>query len=41
MAIERHFKIDPLDPMKLIKVNDLKEVTNPIAFARNNVPTSD
>lgn len=41
MAIERHFKINPLDPMKLIKVNDLKEVTNPIAFARNNVPTSD
>lgn len=41
MAIERHFKIDPLDPTKLIKVNDLKEVTNPIAFARNNVPTSD
>lgn len=41
MAIERHFKIDPLDPLKLIKVNDLKEVTNPIAFARNNVPTPD
>lgn len=37
----RHFKIDPLDPLKLIKVNNLKEVTNPIAFARNNVPTSD
>lgn len=41
MAIQRHFKIDPLDPTKLIKVNDLKEVSNPIAFARNNVPTSD
>lgn len=41
MAIERHFKIDPLDPLKLIKVNNLQEVTNPIAFARNNVPTSD
>lgn len=41
MAVERHFKIDPLDPLKLIKVNDLKEVTNPIAFAKNNVPTSD
>lgn len=41
MAIERHFKIDPLDPLKLIKVNNLKEVTNPIAFAKNNVPTSD
>lgn len=39
--MERHFRIDPLDPLKLIKVNDLKEVTNPIAFARNNVPTSD
>ena len=41
MPIERHFKIDPLDPLKLIKVNNLKEVTNPIAFAKNNVPTSD
>ena len=41
MAIERHFKLEPLDPMKLVKVNKLKEVTNPIAFARNNVPTSD
>lgn len=41
MAIERHFKIDPLDPLKLIKVNDLKEITNPIAFAKNNIPTSD
>lgn len=41
MAIERHFRIDPLDPMKLVKVNDLKEVTNPIAFAKNNIPTSD
>lgn len=41
MPIERHFQIDPLDPMKLVKVNNLQEVTNPIAFARNNVPTSD
>lgn len=41
MALEKHFKIDPLDPLKLIKVNDLSEVKNPIAFARNNVPTSD
>lgn len=41
MAIEKHFRIDPLDPLKLIKVNNLKEVTNPIAFAKNNVPTSD
>ena len=41
MPIERHFKIDPLDPLKLIKANDLKEITNPIAFAKNNIPTSD
>lgn len=41
MPIERHFKIDPLDPLKLIKVNNLKEISNPIAFAKNNVPTSD
>ena len=41
MTLEKHFRIDPLDPLKLIKVNNLKEVTNPIAFAKNNVPTSD
>ena len=41
MPIERHFKIDPLHPLKLIKANDLKEITNPIAFAKNNIPTSD
>ena len=41
MAIQRHFKIDPLDPMKLVKVNDLQEITNPITFSRDNVPTSD
>ena len=41
MAIEKHFRISPLDPLKLIKVNNLKEVSNPIAFARNNEPTPD
>lgn len=39
--LKKHFRIFPLDPTKLIKVNDLKEISNPIAFARNNVPTSD
>lgn len=37
----RHFQIDPLDPSKLINVNKLKEVTNPIPFARNGVTTPD
>lgn len=41
MPIERHFKIDPLNPLLLIKANDLKEIQNPIAFAKNNIPTTD
>jgi hypothetical protein len=39
--MERHFKIEPLDPAKLIKINDLKEIKNPVFFDRNNSPTSD
>lgn len=33
--------VDLLDPRKFIKVNDLRKITNPIFFDRNNVPTSD
>lgn len=38
---ERKFTIELLDPAKLIKVNELKEVTNPIFFVRDGIPTSD
>lgn len=36
-----HLRVNLIDPDKLVKVNDLKEVTNPISFVRNSVPTSD
>lgn len=36
-----HLKVDLIDPEKLIKVNDLQEVTNPVFFVRNGIPTSD
>lgn len=39
--MSRHFQIDPLDPSKLINVNNLKEVSNPIVFSRNGVTTPD
>lgn len=42
MAEQQDFlSISPLDIEKFIKVNELKEVTNPIFFSANNVPTSD
>lgn len=37
----RHLRIDLIDPDKLVKVNELKEIVNPVAFARKGVPTSD
>lgn len=40
-ASGRRFHIEPLDPDRLIKINDLKEVTNPTFFSGNNVPTPD
>ena len=36
-----HFKAEPLDIEKLVKVNDLQEITNPVFFVRPGVPTSD
>lgn len=38
---EWHLRVDLIDPDKLVKVNDLKEITNPVAFVRRGVPTSD
>ena len=37
----KHFSIEILDTNKFIKANDVKEVTNPIFFIRNGVPTPD
>lgn len=39
--MEKHLEIELLKPDKLIKVNELKEITNPIFFIRDGVPTSD
>ena len=36
-----HLRVDLIDPDKLVKVNDLKEITNPVFFIRNSVPTPD
>ena len=36
-----HLRVDLIDPDKLIKVNDLKEITNPVFFVRNSIPTPD
>lgn len=36
-----HLRVDLLDMDRLVKVNDLKPITNPITFAKNNIPTSD
>ena len=36
-----HLRVNLIDPEKLVKVNDLKEVTNPVFFIRNSVPTPD
>ena len=40
-AYEKHVKFELLDIEKLVKKNNLREVTNPIFFVRDNIPTSD
>lgn len=37
----KHLRVDLIDPDRLIKVNELQEITNPVYFVRNNQPTSD
>lgn len=37
----KHLEVEILDPDKLIKVNNLKEITNPVFFKRDNIPTDD
>ena len=36
-----HLRVDLINPDKLVEVNDLKEVTNPVFFIRNSIPTPD
>ena len=40
-AESKHLKFELLDPAKLIKYNNLQEVSNPIFFIRDNIPTPD
>ncbi len=40
-AKERHAHFELLDAEKLIKKNNLREITNPIFFVRDSIPTSD
>lgn len=41
MPNDKHFEVSILDPDKLVKVNDLQEISNPIFFIRDGIPTSD
>lgn len=36
-----HLRVSLIDPDKLVEVNDLKEVSNPVSFIRNAIPTPD
>ena len=33
-----HLKVSLIDPDKLVSVNELKEVSNPVSFIRNAIP---
>lgn len=39
-AISKHLAVFPLDTEKFIKVNELKEITNPLFFERSGMPTA-
>ena len=41
LLIDSHLEVSLIDPDKLVKENDLKEVTNPVFFVGNNRPTPD
>ena len=41
MNTGNHLRVNLIDPDRLVKVNDLKEITNPVFFIRNSIPTSD
>ena len=40
-AVQKHLKVFPLDTEKFVKVNELKEISNPLFFSRSNIPTED
>ena len=37
----KHLQVSPLPVQKFIKVNELREVSNPMFFSRSNMPTED
>lgn len=41
MANERHVSFELLDTQKFVKINELKQITNPIFFIRDGIPTPD
>ena len=41
MAESRHLMLEIPDTEKFMRANDLKEVTNPVFFVRDNMPTPD
>lgn len=41
MPENKHLEVSLLDPDKLVKENNLQEITNPVFFSRPGVPTSD
>ena len=36
-----HLRVTLIDPDKLVEVNELKEISNPVSFVRNSIPTPD
>lgn len=36
-----HLRVNLIDPDRLVSVNDLKEISNPVFFVRNSIPTPD
>lgn len=38
---EKHFKLAPLDVEQFVKVNNVKEITDPMFFIKDGVPTQD
>ena len=40
-STDKHLEMSLIDPDKLVKVNDLKPVSNPVAFIRQGVPSPD
>lgn len=41
VKISNHLKVELLDPERLVKVNNLKEISNPLTFSKNAIPTPD